>query len=50
MKAIKPEQLQTVRNYAAVQKVTTACVYKWIEKNVIKAVEIDGVKFIKIKS
>jgi hypothetical protein len=50
MEAINPEQLQTVRNYATAQKVTTACVYKWIDKNIVKSVEIDGVKFIKIKS
>jgi|TARA_Y100001938_G_C7754441_1_gene265503 hypothetical protein len=49
MTAIKTEELQTVRNYAAAQKVTTACVYKWIDKNIIKSVEIDGVKFVKIK-
>lgn len=39
-------ELQTVKNYAYVQRVTTTCVYNWIEKNLVKSIEIDGVKFI----
>jgi predicted site-specific integrase-resolvase len=40
------KKLMTVKNYASENQVTTTCVYRWIDKNIVKAVEVDGVKFI----
>lgn len=44
------EDLISVQNYAHYQRVSTTAVYNWIDKKLIKAVEIDGVKFIIKKS
>lgn len=38
--------LRTVKNYAKTKEVTTACVYKWIKKEKVEWVKIDGVIFI----
>tara|TARA_R110000803_G_scaffold209612_2_gene279605 strand:+ start:2202 stop:2360 length:159 start_codon:yes stop_codon:yes gene_type:complete len=43
---VKTEDLQAVRNFAAAKGVTTATVYNWLKMDLIKGVEIDGVKFI----
>jgi hypothetical protein len=44
------KHLISVQNYAHDQRVSTTAVYNWIEKKLIKAVEIDGVKFVYKKS
>ncbi len=38
--------MRTVKNYATQKGVTTACVYKWIKKEKVDSVKIDGVIFI----
>jgi hypothetical protein len=40
------DKLVTVKNFATLKNVTTTCVYRWIDKNQVKALEVDGVKFI----
>lgn len=45
---IDTSKLITVFNYAKRKKLTTAAIYKQIKKNKLKAVEIDGMKFIQI--
>tara|TARA_R110000744_G_scaffold377405_3_gene492378 strand:- start:966 stop:1109 length:144 start_codon:yes stop_codon:yes gene_type:complete len=45
---VKTEDLQAVRTFAAAKGVTTATVYNWLKLGLVKGVEIDGVKFIKI--
>lgn len=44
------KDLMSVQNYAHNERVSTTAVYNWIEKKLVKAVEIDGVKFIIKKS
>ena len=43
---IDTKNLISVQNYAHAEKVSTSAVYKWINKNLVKCVEIDGIKFI----
>jgi hypothetical protein len=43
-------KLKTVKNFASTKGVTTACVYKWIEKGKVKHKKIDGVTFIIIEN
>ena len=43
-------KLIKVSTYASQQGITVAAVYKRINTGKIKCVEIDGVKFIKVKS
>ena len=43
---VNTEELQTVGNYAIKERVSTTAVYNWIEKKLIRSVEIDGIKFI----
>ena len=43
---VETEDLQAVRNFAAVKGVTTATVYNWLKMGLIKGVEVDGVKFV----
>lgn len=38
--------LVTIRTYASMYNVTSACVYKWEKQNKIKTTQIDGVKFV----
>lgn len=40
-------ELIRVKTYADIHKVTTQCIYNWIDKKMIKSVDIDGVTFIK---
>lgn len=47
---VDTENLISVQTYAHEQRVSTTAVYNWIKNNVVKAVEIDGVKFIIKKS
>ena len=47
---VDTEDLISVQSYAHEQRVSTTAVYNWIKNNVVKAVEIDGVKFIITKS
>tara|TARA_R100000995_G_C3441630_1_gene103629 strand:- start:545 stop:706 length:162 start_codon:yes stop_codon:yes gene_type:complete len=47
---IDTDNLISVQNYAHQQRVSVTSVYRWIKDNVVKAVEIDGVKFIITKS
>lgn len=44
----KIKYLKTVANYAHEKGVTVQTVYKWIEQNKVKSIEVDGVKFINI--
>lgn len=39
-------ELYTVGNYALKERVSTTAVYNWIDKKIIRSVEIDGVKFV----
>ena len=43
---LETEDLVTINNYALEQKKTSQCIYQWINRNLVKSVEIDGVKFI----
>tara|TARA_R110000744_G_scaffold55660_1_gene117547 strand:- start:780 stop:959 length:180 start_codon:yes stop_codon:yes gene_type:complete len=45
MKEIR--ELIRVKTYADLHKVTTTSVYRWLDKKMIKSVDIDGVTFIK---
>ena len=47
---VDTENLISVQSYAHAQNVSVTSVYRWIKDNVVKAVEIDGVKFIITKS
>jgi hypothetical protein len=47
---VDTENLISVQNYAHEQNVSVTSVYRWINNNVVKAVEIDGVKFIITKN
>lgn len=47
---VDTENLISVQSYAHEHRVSTTAVYNWIKNNVVKAVEIDGVKFIITKS
>ena len=44
------KQLVRVKTYADMHKVTTQCIYNWIDKKMIKSIDIDGVTFIKKRS
>tara|TARA_R100001244_G_scaffold1556_1_gene2594 strand:+ start:2195 stop:2353 length:159 start_codon:yes stop_codon:yes gene_type:complete len=46
---IETKNLQTAGNFAKSKDVTTASVYRWLKMGVVKGVEIDGVKFVKIE-
>ena len=46
MMRIETQDLVTINNFALEQKKTTQCIYNWINRNVVKCIEIDGVKFI----
>ena len=41
------KELVRVKTYADMHKVTTQCIYNWIDKKMIKSIDIDGVTFIK---
>ena len=43
---VDTDNLISVQSYAHDQRVSTTAVYNWIKNKVIKAVEIDGAKFI----
>lgn len=43
---INIKNLISVQNYAHQEKVSTTAVYNWIEKKLVRSVEIDGVKFV----
>tara|TARA_R100000654_G_scaffold75059_1_gene111083 strand:- start:3336 stop:3509 length:174 start_codon:yes stop_codon:yes gene_type:complete len=43
---VDTENLISVQTYAQQQRVSVQSVYRWINNNVVRAVEIDGVKFI----
>ena len=47
---VDTENLISVQKYAQKQGVAVQTIYRWINSNVVKAVEIDGVKFIITKS
>tara|TARA_R100001463_G_scaffold70797_1_gene124456 strand:- start:3208 stop:3369 length:162 start_codon:yes stop_codon:yes gene_type:complete len=47
---VDTKNLISVQSYAHDQRVSTTAVYNWIKNNIVKAVEIDGVKFIITKS
>ena len=47
---VDTEDLISVQSYAHEQNVSVTSVYRWIKDNLVKAVEIDGVKFIITKS
>jgi len=47
---VDTENLISVQSYAHDQNVSVLAVYNWIKDNVVKAVEIDGVKFIITKN
>lgn len=46
MMRIETQDLVTINNFALEQKKTTQCIYNWINRNLVRCVEIDGVKFI----
>jgi len=41
------KELVRVKTYADIHKVTTTSVYRWVDKKLIQAINIDGVTFIK---
>tara|TARA_R100001443_G_scaffold117440_1_gene142709 strand:+ start:5407 stop:5568 length:162 start_codon:yes stop_codon:yes gene_type:complete len=47
---VDTDNLISVQTYAHEQRVSTTAVYNWIKNNVVKAIEIDGVKFIITKN
>lgn len=47
---VDTDNLISVQKYAQHQSVAVQTVYRWINNNVVKAVEIDGIKFIITKS
>lgn len=47
-KGVKIENLLTVKNYAAAQKITPAYIYKLRNEGKIEVVEIDGVLFVDV--
>jgi intergrase/recombinase len=47
---VDTDNLISVQSYAQQQSVSVQSVYRWINNNVVKAVEIDGVKFIITKN
>ena len=47
---VDTENLISVQKYAQQQSVAVQTVYRWINNNIVDAIEIDGVKFIITKS
>ena len=47
---VETNELVTIKHYADMWGVTTTSVYSWISKSSVDCVEIDGVKFIRIKA
>lgn len=45
---IDPNTLKTIKNYAALQNVTTSYIYKLIREGKMESLSIDGVQFIAI--
>lgn len=43
------EKLQRISTYAREKSVSVVSVSKWISKGKVESVEIDGMKFVKIK-
>jgi len=47
---MKTDKLKTVQNFAREYNYSTVYIYRLIKKNIIKSIEIDGVKFVDINS
>ena len=47
---VDTDNLMSVQKFAQKENVAVQTIYRWINSNLVKAVEIDGVKFIITKS
>jgi len=45
---IETDNYMRAKNFAKREGVTTMSVYRWIKIGVVKSIEIDGVKFVKV--